>query len=215
MKLNNVVNGIIDVVPDEINIPGSDLYLEGGLARNFRVKKDTYILAPFDISLQSKKHPYNAPNNAVFGDYVQEDYQLQIFLSEYLLESGLHALFLDGLLRLNGLSVPIDTTALDIVLLGKLTRNGWAYGQKCVIDIEVIGETPDIFITKKNGLSFSSQLAIDLKCKRNKDATEFDQVFTIVTQPILFTGKIEISNKLTVKLTINDFVFNIDKITNS
>jgi hypothetical protein len=50
-KLNNLVNGVIDIIPDELHIPGSDLYLEGGLSRNFKIKKDTYIMLPLDLSL--------------------------------------------------------------------------------------------------------------------------------------------------------------------
>jgi len=59
------------------------------------------------------------------------------------------------------------------------------------------------------------QLAIDIKCIRDKDTTEFSQVFTINTQPIDFTGKIEISDKLTISLQIEDFNFNIKNVTNS
>lgn len=40
-------------------------------------------------------------------------------------------------------------------------------------------------------------------------------MFTINTSPIHFVGKIEITNKLTVKLHINDFNLNIESITNS
>lgn len=50
-KLNAIINGIIDVIPDEIAIPGTNLYLEGGLAQNFKIKQNTYILIPFDMSL--------------------------------------------------------------------------------------------------------------------------------------------------------------------
>lgn len=97
-KLNNLINAIIDVIPDELHLPGSNLYLEGGLARNFKIKKDTYILIPLDASLQNEDYPYSKPNLAVFGDYVQNDYQLQIFLSEFFLESGISALYYDNYL---------------------------------------------------------------------------------------------------------------------
>jgi hypothetical protein len=49
-------------------------------------------------------------------------------LSEYLLESGIAALFFDNYLQVHGLAIPITTTELDIVLLGALSRNGFAYG---------------------------------------------------------------------------------------
>lgn len=214
-KLNNFINAVIDVLPDELHFPGSNLYLEGGLAKNFKIKQNTYILIPLDASLQNEEHPYILPNLAVFGDYVQNDYQLQIFLSEFILESGISSLFYDNLLQVKGLHIPIGTTQLDIALLGALSTHGFAHGQNCSVNLRVIGDLPDLFITEKSGLSFKSQIAIDIQCIRNSETTEYSQVFTINSTPIVFTGKIEISNQLTVKLHIDDFTLNIESVSNS
>jgi hypothetical protein len=119
------------------------------------------------------------------------------------------------LLKINGLPIPIDTTAIDIALLGKLSKFGWALGQKCQIGLEVINGVPDLFITEKDGLSFKTQVAIPLSCIRNSETTEYSPVFTIQTTPILFKGKIEITKSFTLKLHVDDFDFNIDKIIDS
>jgi hypothetical protein len=118
-------------------------------------------------------------------------------------------------LKINGLNIPIDTTALDIALLGKLSKYGWALGQKCQIGLNVINGVPDLFITKDSGLSFKAQVDIPLSCIRNGESTEYSPVFTIRTQPIIFKGSIEISKALTIKLHIDDFDFNIDTIVDS
>lgn len=83
------------------------------------------------------------------------------------------------------------------------------------MNLRVIGDIPDLFITEKSGLSFKSQVAIDLLCIRNSETTTMSQVFTINSTPMFFTGKIEISNQLTVKLHIDDFNLNIESVTNS
>lgn len=132
-----------------------------------------------------------------------------------MLSSAISSLFYEGSVGLNGLSLPIGSTDLDIVLLGQLSRNGFAMGQSCVVDIRAIGAVPTIKITKADGLMFTAQLANDIRCKRNKYATTFDQLFTINTTPIEFKGKIEISKKLTVTMKISDFKLNIDNIDNS
>jgi hypothetical protein len=73
-KFNKLINGLLELIPDEIDLPKSDLYLEGGLASNFKIKENTYMLIPLDLSLQNHKFPFDGHNGAVFGDYIQEDY---------------------------------------------------------------------------------------------------------------------------------------------
>jgi hypothetical protein len=58
-KLNDLISGVIDIIPDEIHLPGTSLYLEGGLYENFKIKKNTFIMMPFDLSLQNSEFPYN------------------------------------------------------------------------------------------------------------------------------------------------------------
>jgi len=73
-KFNALLNTIIGMIPDEIDIPGTNLYLEGGISDEFHIKKNSYIMLPFDISLQNKEYPYTLNNTAQFGQYAQNDY---------------------------------------------------------------------------------------------------------------------------------------------
>lgn len=73
VKLQNIVNTILALIPDEIDFAGG-LYLEGGLSDNFKIKKNTFISMPFDISLQNHNFPYIKNNTCQFGDFVQSDY---------------------------------------------------------------------------------------------------------------------------------------------
>jgi hypothetical protein len=54
-----------------------------------------------------------------------------MFMSDYLMESALWALYYDGLIFLGPVSFPVSTTAIDLILLGQLSRNGFAEGMPC------------------------------------------------------------------------------------
>jgi hypothetical protein len=51
-------------------------------------------------------------------------------------------LFYAGGLYFDPIKVPITTTEIDIALLGKLGRHGFALGQPCKIGMRVIGDVP-------------------------------------------------------------------------
>ena len=38
--INNLVNKIIEIIPYEIDIPGTDLYIEGGFSDKFTIKEN-------------------------------------------------------------------------------------------------------------------------------------------------------------------------------
>lgn len=95
---------------------------------------------------------------------MQNDYQIQSFLSDYILQSGVWAFYYAGLLNVPPIKVPLSTTEIDIALLGKLTRNGFALGMPCKAGMRAIGEVPKISLSRSHGLSFNSQLAFDIVC---------------------------------------------------
>ena len=74
--LNRLVNGLIGLIPDEIDIPWTNLYLEGGLTQKLEVVEHSFLELPLDASLQNRDFPYSAPNLAVFPDTIADDYQI-------------------------------------------------------------------------------------------------------------------------------------------
>lgn len=132
-----------------------------------------------------------------------------------MIESAVYALYEDDVIQIKNLSIPIDTTELNVALLFKLSLHGFAMGQPCVMDVKVIGDVPDINITEDIGLTLTAQFKNDLRCKRAATETEFSQVMTIITNPGDIEAKIEIEKNLTVKLNITEVKFNIDRIENS
>jgi hypothetical protein len=75
-RFNTAVNSLIEMIPDEIDIPGTNLYIEGGVSDHFHVEKDEYIQIPLDLSLQNREFPFYRPNNVTFGDFAPNDYQI-------------------------------------------------------------------------------------------------------------------------------------------
>lgn len=38
-QITNLVNNVIEIIPDEKDIPGTPLYVEGGISDNFKISK--------------------------------------------------------------------------------------------------------------------------------------------------------------------------------
>lgn len=52
-RINPTINSILELIPDEKNIPGTELYVEGGISNNFTIKENDYIVIPLDMTLQN------------------------------------------------------------------------------------------------------------------------------------------------------------------
>jgi hypothetical protein len=51
-KINHFVNTLIEMIPDEKDIPETELYVEGGISDNFKIsEKDQYLMLPLSLSL--------------------------------------------------------------------------------------------------------------------------------------------------------------------
>lgn len=85
-NLSALANGFIRLIPDEIHLPGTDLYLEGGINDNLTITSD-YIDIPLDFSVQNKSRTTNTTNIANFADFPFQNYEVQLFLSDYLFRS--------------------------------------------------------------------------------------------------------------------------------
>ena len=63
-KINHFVNTLIEMIPDEKDIPETELYVEGGISDNFKIsEKDQYLMLPLSLSLQNRSVPYHKENN--------------------------------------------------------------------------------------------------------------------------------------------------------
>lgn len=74
VKFNNLINIVLELIPDEIDIPGTPLYLCGGLSDKFSIVKHTSMSLGLDAALLNKLHPLDYPNDAVFGPMPGNDY---------------------------------------------------------------------------------------------------------------------------------------------
>ena len=50
-RINYLIPVLLEMIPDEIDISGTDLYIEGGISEHLHVEKDEYITVPLDLSL--------------------------------------------------------------------------------------------------------------------------------------------------------------------
>jgi hypothetical protein len=172
-RINPMINKVLEMIPDEKNIPGTQLYVEGGISDNFIVKEHDYIEIPLDMTLQNYSVEFNRTNDVNFGPYIDRGYQMQLYLSDYLFYSVINSLYYPGMYIANQ-SLPITTSDLDLVLLfNKLTKAGFDKKQPCIAVIRAIGDVPEIDINKKDGLISSFTLAFDIKCKKHASDQDY------------------------------------------
>jgi hypothetical protein len=50
-RIGDIINKAIEFIPDEIDIPNTNLYIQGGLSTGLAIKQDSYIQIPLDWSL--------------------------------------------------------------------------------------------------------------------------------------------------------------------
>jgi hypothetical protein len=213
-KIGKAVNSLISMVPDEIDIPGTTLFVEGGISKNFTIKEHNYTAVSFDLSLHNRSRVSNITNPVDFSQHDFDGYQVQTLLSDYFLRSIIDSIYNPGINFLSA-EMPFTTTSLNYILLGSMTKHGWEKDMPCTMDFIITGDMPQAFITQKEGLHLETMLAFDLKCQKNKTDEEFYQVFTILTKPIKVTSKIELSDDFVIKLHLSDFQINVDTITDS
>lgn len=57
-KLNGAVNFVIGLIPDEIDIPYTNLYLEGGLTDKLEIVEHQYLELPLDLTIHNRDFPF-------------------------------------------------------------------------------------------------------------------------------------------------------------
>ena len=95
-----------------------------------------------------------------------------MLISDYLVRSLVDSVYSPGLL-LASAPLPFGTTTLNLALLGKMSSHGFSGGQNCTLDVFVTGDTPEFFITEKDGLTLKANLALDLKCKKKAEDEDY------------------------------------------
>jgi len=73
IKVNNLVNSVLKLIPDTFHVPGTNVTLEGGIDDHLHSTKGGYIMIPLDLWLQEDNHPLAEPNNAHFSQYSATD----------------------------------------------------------------------------------------------------------------------------------------------
>jgi len=143
------------LIPDEIDIPGTDLYIEGGISRKFEIVKDKYMLLPLDISLQQKDRPLNYTNTAdLNGAAVPEDFEFCMYLTSYLIDDALALAYRYNLTKIALAPVPgLTTSTLNALLLLRNPFRGFKHygfdsGMPCAANATAYDMEPVIHVSK-------------------------------------------------------------------
>lgn len=106
-----LINKLLDRIPNKIYVPGTPFHLDLGFANNIQCKNRSHLYLPLAIQVQSDKDPFLEENLAVFPNFTNSGYDIELAVSEYFIDDLLFELHKSGL-------IVID---LDKVLAGRLT----------------------------------------------------------------------------------------------
>lgn len=122
---------------------------------------------PLDISLHDRQHPMTQNNTVVFpSEPFLDDYEMIIYISEYYINSLTIVSFYMSILN-QEVPIDLDTTILNTALLDQMTAYGYLPEQPCTANIYANGEPPLVKLSEKEGLSYTAQLGLDFKCRKN------------------------------------------------
>ena len=83
----------------------------------------------------------------------------------------------------------------------------------CQVSVAAIDDVPTLSVSHDEGLKFFGAVSLDFECQMNKNDANYYQLFTINSQPIHMTTKIEIQDEMTLILNIEEFDLKIKNVT--
>jgi len=166
-KITNIINGLLEQIPDEIPIPNTDVYLQGGLTNEFHSVKQSYISFPLDFVIQSERGPLTGYPKANFSDVtVSKDYETQAYISAHFLQSVFQTLYVENLIQITTNTLSTLEKRAMFFTVGTKNMNEAGYtvkGGECRILLTIGDEiTPKIDITEATGLGVNATLHIQM-----------------------------------------------------
>jgi hypothetical protein len=100
-RLVPLINKILEYVPNDIPIPGTHMHIDIGFAGNVVSKERHYLELPLSFSLQSDLFPYTEENLAVFPEFTDSGYEVEMAISQYLIDNILFQLHKNGFIHID------------------------------------------------------------------------------------------------------------------
>ncbi|CDW80059.1 lipid-binding serum glycoprotein family protein [Stylonychia lemnae] len=210
LNLVPLINKIIQIIPTELPIPGTNLYLLGGFDSNLHVTKDSYMRLPLSASLQSRKEFFDEKSEIILPQHLDDPYEIQLFLSEYTINSISHALHVEDYLKFSTQLIKTDQLSM---VVGSQLFNFFDHNMTCQLDFDTVDPYPNIDIKPDNTIVFVN-ITTDISCRKHENDTQFYHVANmlfLVNTSLIF----EIDNNLTIKGQINDLKATITNAYNS
>lgn len=117
-KLVPVINRLLDLIPNKIYIPGTPMRLDLGFADDLKCVDNFYMYLPIAVVVQSDINPFTEKNLAVFPNFTNSTYDVELAVSEYFIDSTLFELHKNDLIN-------IDT---EKIIGNRLTVNWVKFG---------------------------------------------------------------------------------------
>jgi len=203
-KLVPVINRILDLIPNKIYIPGTPLRIDLGIADNIQIKDNDFMYLPIAVVMQSDKNPFTEPDLAVFPNFTNSTYDLELAVSEYFIDSTLFELH-------KGDYIDIDT---ENIIGNRLTVNLVKFGTSgdfsefegtapCKVVLKSLDPYPRVELNPVNS-QFKGNFSMAVWCKK-KNLTEEPFVYVLTLDTEVDTClTLEIKTKNATNTTLPD-----------
>ena len=160
-KVLPLINNILHLIPSEIHIPHTDMYLQFGFHDKILFKENQFMRLPMCFSLQTEKEEFPDIDHDKMPDSSGDDYELEIFISEYVANSITHTLHVEEIIKIN---IPI-TTNLTAKIFGNVVFTYFEPDLSCKIQLTSVDPYPQVkFIV--NETQFIANTTADFLCQK-------------------------------------------------
>jgi hypothetical protein len=161
------LNKVLEIIPNDIPIPGTALHLNLGFANNLECKNNSHLKFPLSLSLQSDIYPYTEQNLAVFPNFTDSGYEIEAAISQWFVDNLLYELHKNGI-------IDIDTGDLlaNILTVGwvkSATFGNWTgfdSDAPCKLILKTLDPYPQFHLHPGKS-DFTSNFSMSIWCKEH------------------------------------------------
>lgn len=195
-KLIPVINRILDLIPNQIYIPGTPLRLDLGFSDNIQCKNNSFMYLPIAVVVQSDANPFTEPNLAVFPNFTNSTYDIELAVSEYFIDSTLFELHKGGYIDIDTEKIIGNRLTVNLVKFGTSGDFSEFEGTApCKVVLKSLDPYPRVELNAVNS-QFQGNFSMAVWCKK-KNLTEEPFVYVL-------TLDTEVDTTLTLSIATNN-----------
>ncbi|CDW77274.1 lipid-binding serum glycoprotein family protein [Stylonychia lemnae] len=207
-KLVPLLNKLIDSIPTEIDISGTNLHIDLAFSADPVCKIHDYLTLPISFSVQSDDYPYLHPNLQSVPAYNKSlgDEQIQVTVTEYLIDNILFLVHKEGVVNLNVTNEALTVQLLSVGLGNKF--EGYNQSSGCSLIITTLDPYPTVTLNKTQS-EIKANLSAEIQCKKQPEDFEYHHCINLAVDFDIQYKLQVFQNNMSVQLIQKNLVFSI------